>query len=149
MDKWYENVGDAPIQAHVDGNEKLKQVDIVDDSEGVVVQPAKPMSQPWIPSAAEVAAHNITHLPYRSWCPHCVSARRPNTQHRSSSSSSRRTDPLIVADYWFIKDNDDDDMDEDERKALALSMGLIRPDEERRKRERDMMFQLMMGNTIS
>ena len=49
----------------------------------------------------------ITHSPYRSWCPHCVAARRPNSQHRSSSSESQRVDPLLVADYCFVRDNDD------------------------------------------
>ena len=24
------------------------------------------------PSAEEVAAHMISHMPYRDWCPHCV-----------------------------------------------------------------------------
>ena len=32
------------------------------------------------PSQEEVNAHNVSHLPYRSWCPHCVrgKARRRN-----------------------------------------------------------------------
>ena len=106
----FENLGDAPVEAHVDDKEDLHQSDIVDDVEGVVVQPAKPMPQPRAPTAAEVAAHNITHLPYRAWCPHCVAARRPNTQHRSPVSKSGRVDPLIVADYCFVKDNDDDEI---------------------------------------
>ena len=24
------------------------------------------------PSAADVAEHRVTHMPYRNWCPHCV-----------------------------------------------------------------------------
>ena len=26
-------------------------------------------------SAKEVADHNLTHLPYRNWCPHCVTGK--------------------------------------------------------------------------
>ena len=105
----FEEIGQAHVQAHVDSAEDLRQSDVIDADDEVVVQPARPMPQPMVPSAAEVAAHNITHLPYRAWCPHCVSSRRPNSQHRVSSSSSRRMDPLIVADYCFVRDNDDDE----------------------------------------
>ena len=27
------------------------------------------------PSAADVAEHRVTHMPYRSWCQHCVAGR--------------------------------------------------------------------------
>ena len=107
-DLGFENVGDAPMPAHVDKNEKLPEGDIIDVEDDMVVQPANPLPQPRVPSAAQVAAHNITHLPYQSWCPHCVASRRPNTHHRRSSSSGpQRADPLLVADYCFVRGNDD------------------------------------------
>ena len=75
-----------------------------DDDE--VVQVAQPLPAPMKPSKAQREAHECTHLPYRSWCPHCVAARRSNSQHRRSSSSNR-TLPLLVADYCRLKDTDD------------------------------------------
>jgi len=36
------------------------------------------------PSDAEIRAHNLTHLPFRSWCPHCVRGKeqdRERVQH--------------------------------------------------------------------
>ena len=105
----FESIGKAPIEAHVDHAENLREDDIVDLDEDAVIQPAQPLPQPKVPTAAQVAAHNITHLPYRPWCPHCVAARRPNSHHRSSSSESQRDTPLLVADYCFIRDNNDDD----------------------------------------
>ena len=103
----FQNIGDAPVQAHVDKEENLNEGDLIHLDEDTVIQPAKPLPSPKAPTAAQAAAHNITHLPYRSWCPHCVAARRPNSQHRSSSSESQRVDPLLVADYCFVRDNDD------------------------------------------
>ena len=91
----------------MDKEENLNEGDLIDLDEDTVIQPAKPLPSPKAPTAAQVAAHNITHLPYRSWCPDCVAARRPNSQHRSSSSESQRVDPLLVADYCFVRDNDD------------------------------------------
>ena len=106
-DEGFEQVSDAPIVAHVDSDEKLPDSDIMDIEGDVVVQAAQPLPQPKVPTAAQIAAHNITHLPYRSWCPHCVAARRPNSQHFRASSQSVRADPLLVADYCFVRDNVD------------------------------------------
>ena len=50
-------MGDAPVEAHIDGKEDLHQSDIIDDGEGVVVQPAKPMPQPRAPTAAAPSFH--------------------------------------------------------------------------------------------
>ena len=105
----YESIGKAPIEAHTDHAEKLREEDIVDLDEDVFIQPAQPLPQPKVPTAAQIAAHNITHLPYRSWCPHCVAARRPNSHHRSSSSESQRDAPLLAADYCFVRDSNDDE----------------------------------------
>ena len=35
------------------------------------VQP-KQLPVPCTPSEMEVRTHNLTHLPFRAWCPHCV-----------------------------------------------------------------------------
>jgi len=32
----------------------------------------KTIKSPYQPSKREIDEHNITHMPYRSWCPHCV-----------------------------------------------------------------------------
>ena len=53
-----------------------------------------PLSSPKEPTATERRLHELTHLPYASWCPHCVSCRRPNTQHRSSKQE--RSLPLLL-----------------------------------------------------
>ncbi len=35
----------------------------------------KKMLDPKLPTAEEVRQHDITHMPYRNWCPHCVRGR--------------------------------------------------------------------------
>ena len=48
----------------------------VDDGEEVTddedVQTPMCMPSPKIPTAAEKAFHDLTGMPYRSWCPRCV-----------------------------------------------------------------------------
>ena len=57
-----------------------------------------------------MALHDLAHLPYRSWCPHCVRARRQCSQHRSKSASFQRKVPLLVADYAQIRDSHDEEL---------------------------------------
>ena len=53
------------------------------------------------PSTEEIDMHNLTHLPYRSWCPHCVATKKPNIKHSTSRTES--TIPLLVADYCYLR----------------------------------------------
>ena len=62
-------------------------VDVVGDEEEIVAETGesvvvpKGLPSPSLPSKAEVEQHNLTHSPYRSWCPFCVAARRKNNAH--------------------------------------------------------------------
>ena len=51
--------------------------------------------------------HNLTHLPYASWCPWCVMGRKANAAHFRSNGSDRSL-PLLAVDYAFVRDKDDD-----------------------------------------
>ena len=57
-----------------------------DDRErkGVVAQGerARPLPQPRLPSRQEVQEHELTHIPYRSWCVHCVRGAGRSDAHR-------------------------------------------------------------------
>ena len=41
-------------------------------------------ADPKLPCAEEVETHNLTHLPYRSWCPHCVRGKGKTMDHRKA-----------------------------------------------------------------
>ena len=45
------------------------------------------------PSSQEVQEHMKTHIPFRSWCAHCVRGRRRNDPHRSGGG--RRTSLIV------------------------------------------------------
>ena len=72
-----------------EGEEKEEE-DSVDDlsffkSEA---QPALKSPNPITPTSAEMEQHNLTHLPYRNWCPVCVKAKCRETQHGSAPRST-------------------------------------------------------------
>ena len=81
--------------------------DVVVDSDGEEFQAARGASTPKAPSREAQARHNLTHLPYASWCPWCIMGRRANAPHFRSKDGSDRSLPLFVVDYAFVRDKDD------------------------------------------
>ena len=59
------------------------------------------LPDPKLPSKQEVDKHNITHLPYRSWCPHCIMGKGKAASH---FRLPEREDgiPEVHVDYCFM-----------------------------------------------
>ena len=56
------------------------------------------------PTSEEIQEHLRTHLPYRSWCPHCVSGRGVSSQHRRRDPGKDQVDKATVAlDCCFLR----------------------------------------------
>ena len=66
----------------------------------------KKTPDPMLPTLPEIEEHNMTHLPYRAWCPHCVRGRGESHQHRRSPGEER-TRPELSLDYCFIGKKDE------------------------------------------
>ena len=60
------------------------------------------MQDPIRPSQAEVEEHNLTHLPYRSWCKHCVRGRKKELPHRVEKAAEERTMPEFHFDFAYF-----------------------------------------------
>ena len=59
-------------------------------------------------SKAEREEHELTHTPYRSWCPHCVRCRGRNAQHRKKEEEDKKGQvPRISFDYFFMSHDDE------------------------------------------
>ena len=61
-----------------------------------------------LPTAKERQEHERTHLPYRSWCRHCVSARASNPAHRGRKFPIAVEEDMdtkqVSYDYCFMRD---------------------------------------------
>ena len=55
------------------------------------------------PTQEEVNLHNTTHLPYRSWCPHCVRGKARRRNHRMRKRKEQGGVPVISMDYIWLK----------------------------------------------
>ena len=90
--------------------------DIQDDDqerEGVVAQGERdrPLPQPRLLNRQEVQEHELTHIPYRSWCVHCVrGAGRSDARRRRARQDEEEREQHITTwsfDYAFMIDKDD------------------------------------------
>ena len=52
-----------------------------------------------------IAAHGVSHVPYRSWCRACVAGRGRSFQHKASGQES--TVPVVSMDYLYFNERAD------------------------------------------
>ena len=64
------------------------------------------------PSEEEVRIHCLTHLPYRSKCPHCVRGRARRRNHKKKRRRLRNKVPVISLDYMWMKGGKGDSEEE-------------------------------------
>ena len=69
---------------------------------------ARPLPQPRLPSRQEVQEHELTHIPYRSWCVHCVrGAGRSDAHRRRARQDEEEREQYMTTwsiDYAFMID---------------------------------------------
>ena len=70
------------------------------------------MRAPREPTAEEREEHELTHLPYRAWCKHCVRGRGKSEAHKELHAEAQHTVPHVSMDYCF--------MGQDESKCLPI-----------------------------
>ena len=58
--------------ARVDVYRDMQDDDQEREGVGAQGERVRPLPQPRLPSRQEVQEHELTHIPYRSWCVHCV-----------------------------------------------------------------------------
>ena len=76
--------------------------DVIEEDTEDVNAP-KVAARPHQPTKAEIEAHEITHLPYRNWCAHCVAGKGVSSPH-SHSHSDERIGITISMDHCFMGD---------------------------------------------
>ena len=85
------------------------------------VEDPKLSKVPTAPSQQEIEDHNVNHLPFRSWCKHCVRGRSKAHPHRVNDG--RISDvPVVSIDYMFVSQK----QSENEEKGMELPHLVLR-----------------------
>lgn len=96
-DESWARLEEAPIMADEDLN-CVPCDNVVQDDEGEASQIHRALPEPKPPSREDVRKHNLTHWPYRNWCPWCVMGRRNADPHFQAKGADERSLPLLVLD---------------------------------------------------
>ena len=64
---------------------------------------ARGLRQPQQPTPQQIAEHNLTHLPYRNWCPICVQGKGRQDNYKKQQSRQ----PISQVDFAYIKSQQD------------------------------------------
>ena len=67
----------------------------------------KKMQNPMLPSKAEREMHELTYVPFRSWCEHCVRGRGEGMRHEAGKEMPEQTE--VHMDFFFVGDEDQDE----------------------------------------
>ena len=90
--------GDA--QSAMKQGVEIDGVSDVEDGEGGVRAPRR-VQDPRRPSESEVAEHELTRLPFRSWCTHCIRGRGDAAPHVRADRDDDGV-PEVHMDYCFL-----------------------------------------------
>ena len=92
-----EKLIDAALKRSFEDVEELPEVgeDLIDVEE--VDDKKKVLRNPGDPTMEEYEAHRVDHMPYRSYCPHCVNGRATGHKHKSQREEQRV--PQLGFDY--------------------------------------------------
>ena len=85
------DLGDAPAE--------ITPAEQQDAETGVVL---KPKRSPNLPTEEERRAHEVSHVPYRSWCPACVAGRGRSDRHAVATEAEEHQKPVVSMDYCYL-----------------------------------------------
>ena len=97
-----EQAAEAGIDGGDGGADSQTREEVIEGPSEEEIQAQGSIPSPTMPTSAMRAEHKACgHLPYRSWCDHCVEAFGRERAHESGSLDER-TFPLVSIDYLFL-----------------------------------------------
>ena len=95
----------------------------------------RPIRDPGQPTPAEVAEHDLTHIPFRPWCPACVKGKaKDKMSRRIQGDVAENLVPRVRLDYCFLTENletvEGEHGEEDTTKAASTGTVLVMQESE-------------------
>ena len=122
---------DAPRGPDDDGTGPIAPVVDADagiDAEEEAQQPIG-FRDPGVPTAAQIAEHNLTHIPARPWCTHCVRGKgKDKHSRRLHGAFAEDHVPRVRLDYCFLTETLDEtegEHGEEESTRASSSMTVL------------------------
>ena len=98
-----EELGSAKYIGNWEKSENEGIIDVPPEEDLGVRKPIK-VADPKLPTQTEIDEHNLTHLPCRNWCKHCIRGKERSADHRVESRPDGMAE--IHMDYCFMNTAD-------------------------------------------
>ena len=89
------------LQGYVQKERLASEVEVARQAESDGTREPNMQFLPEPPSEEARLLHEITHLPFASWCPHCVAMKSVPDQHRALPEGNAREHPTISFDLFY------------------------------------------------
>ena len=100
------NVGEIDNKP-LDDDREVIDVEEVIEAEVEEADPRRSIPTPLMPSPSDVEKHREDHIPYASWCDHCVEGRGREMGHRAVTDRDTRRVSTFSFYYLFMSDKGD------------------------------------------
>jgi len=98
--------GDFEIDVPQEFLEEDEDIVVHEEHEEAVEKAGLP--SPLQPTAQEIEEHSIAHVPYRSWCEHCVRGKARTSAHPTSAGPKLEEKRATIAmDYFYLGKHDE------------------------------------------
>ena len=81
--------------------EEFRDIELEVENESQEARAPKVFRDPGAPTETEIEQHNVTHLPFRAWCPSCVEGKARDRAHRRQDVEEKSS-AEVVLDYGFL-----------------------------------------------
>ena len=81
--------------------EEFRDIELEVENESEEARLPKVFRDPGAPTETEIEQHNVTHLPFRAWCPSCVEGKARDRPHRRQDVEEKSL-AEVVFDYGFF-----------------------------------------------
>ena len=75
------------------------------------------------PTEEEVQEHNVCHIPFRAWCPHCVKGKAMNDPHMRDREEVGEF-PTVSIDYCFLHIGEGEEMERLSSEVTRTNAGM-------------------------
>ena len=101
------------------GSSGSQDKELEEETEGKKPKAREIMSEP---TEREIREHELTHLPFRSWCKHCVRGRAVNYGHHVhvQEDKDEQQVPIISVDYMYMKSSDQEETKEEGQPIMVM-----------------------------
>ena len=85
--------------------------------------PPQTKKAPCRPTEEEVQEHNVCHIPFRAWCPHCVKGKAMNDPHMRDREEVGEF-PTVSIDYCFLHIGEGEEMERLSSEVTRTNAGM-------------------------